>query len=323
MLKAHSLKVEFGNEKVDIPYFKIKGHKPGPSIFLSGGMHGDEINGMAVIEAFISLALDTKLADHLRGEITIIPLLNPSGFAHMQREVFEDGIDLNRSFGLEKVESLAHQMAADLTEKIFTHCEFGMDFHDAGKRSVLLPHSRIHKNEACGSTRKMGQILGTKIIVEREGHENMMAIYLNQKHQIPVLTVETGGAQILFPDFIETALQGIQNILISKDMMDGEIKLPKEQYFLHERYGVKIDTAAEIKFSTKLGDNVHAGEVIGKIYHPQSGRHESITSPMCGIIFSQWQRNQVPAEEIIYSILETEKCHVKRSTLDKFEKVEM
>ncbi len=47
-MQPHYLDVQFGERHAAIPYYEINGRHPGPHIFLSGGMRGGEINGIAV-----------------------------------------------------------------------------------------------------------------------------------------------------------------------------------------------------------------------------------------------------------------------------------
>ncbi len=150
----------------------------------------------------------------------------------------------------------------------------------------------------------------------------MMAIALNQQFHIPALTVEVGGVQSLFPDFIQLALRGIRNFLAAKKMVSGEIILPARQFLLTRRYGIKQKEAAMVKLTVKLGDEVHHNQVLGRLYFPNRLGHQEIRSPMCGFIFSLQQLNQVAAGDTLFSIVETDTCHVDRTTLNHFRELD-
>jgi predicted deacylase len=316
------LQVEYGKHSVSIPYYQIVGNQPGHHIFLSAGMHGGEINGIAVIEQFTKWAGEVNLASRLRGKITVFPVLNPSGFAHVKRQVYEDNGDLNRSFGKNPPTTFSQQIAHDLTEKLLKHCDFGIDFHDASGSAALLPHARTHQNEASGVTKEMAQVFGTRLVIERTGQPFMMAIHLKEAYDIPVLTVEIGGAQLLFPSFLEEGVQGIRNFLVAEQMIDGEIIVPSRQFFLTERYGVRWDAPGGMfRQIANLGDEVHAGDLIGVIYDPTRLAYTQVKAPMCGFVFSMQQKSQVPENRILFSILEADQCHVRRTTLDQFEEL--
>ena len=168
----------------------------------------------------------------------------------------------------------------------------------------------------------MAQLFGTRIIIEREGKPNMMAIALNQLYQTAVLTIEVGGAQRLFPDFIQIALRGIRNFLADQKMYPGDIILPNRQFILDDRYGVKQKEAAMVEFTVRLGDQVHVGDGLGELYFPQRLERREVRAPMCGFIFSLQQFNQVEAGDTLFSILEVDACHTSRTTLDHFREME-
>lgn len=321
-MELQHLSVSYLDDQVDIPYMVFEGHEEGPTCFVSGGMHGNEINGIASVERFIRALTEEGLGEGIRGKIFLFPVLNPTAFAHMQRKVFEDKHDLNRSFGYEEPSTLAQAMANELTDKVFQHCRFGIDLHDAGKGTVLTPHTRVlsgdHPDCEGGCTREMGQIFGTQLIIEREGHPHMLAPYLHRKHGVSVITVETGGAQTLFPEFIEQSLQGIKNVLIAFGMMNGEVVLPQDQFYLTKRLGFETDHAGILRVNKDLGDFVHDGEEVGSIYYPQFQKTEHLMAPMCGYLFAKWQHHQIPAGKVMYAILETKECHIERTTLDSF-----
>lgn len=319
-MQHHILQIDFQGMRLEIPYIVIKGGKEGTHIFISGGMHGNEINGIAAVGDFIKYAEDNDLKEKISGTITIIPVLNPSGFSQMTREVKEDNLDPNRAFGKTEITTFSEAMATEL-EKLLKDCDIGIDLHDAGSNTVLLPHSRVMQHEEDGCTKKMGQLFGTNIIIEREGHPHMMAVAMYQRHKVPVLTVEIGGGQTILPEFQAQALQGILNILSAYEIYQTEIKVPEEQFFLHNRFGVETNEPAEIRIDVKLGDYIHEEDEIGEIYYPITQKREKLVSPMCGYLFALWQDNQIPAHQTIYSILESKQCHVRRTTLKNFEKL--
>lgn len=320
-MTLNHLELEFEGQSLSLPYYEIEGDSKGPHVFISGGMHGDEVNGIAGVQRFLDYAEEEKIREKLKGKITVIPLLNPTGFMKMERKVAVDHVDMNRSFGIEEPTTFAEAVARELTEKILKHCKLGIDLHDAGGGTVLLPHSRVLKHEEDGCTKGMGQLFGTRIVIEREGHPNMMAVALHREHGVSVITVETGGAQQVFPDFVEQSLQGILNILVAYGLLEGEVVVPEEQYFLNKRLGVQAAEAGIIELDVELGASVHSDQKIGSIYFPASQHKQELISPMCGILFAKWHKSQIPKGKVIYAVLETEQCHVERSTLDAFEEL--
>ena len=112
---------------IDIPVHIFRAKKPGPSILLMAGMHGDEINGVEIIRQMIS----KKMLKPECGSVVAVPLINIYGFINFSRQV-PDGKDVNRSFPGSKTGSLAGRVAHSFMTEIFPQIDFGVDFHTGG-----------------------------------------------------------------------------------------------------------------------------------------------------------------------------------------------
>ncbi|MBW8881810.1 MAG: succinylglutamate desuccinylase/aspartoacylase family protein, partial [Asticcacaulis sp.] len=64
-----------------VPVIVVKGAKPGPKFLLTAGIHGDELNGIAVIQGLVR-DLDP---DSLRGTLVAVPGLNAPGLLRSTR----------------------------------------------------------------------------------------------------------------------------------------------------------------------------------------------------------------------------------------------
>ncbi|MBD3280185.1 hypothetical protein GF389_01510 [Candidatus Dojkabacteria bacterium] len=318
-MQKKSIKVKFKGHSVEIPYIVFRGKGDGPKVFLSGGIHGDEVNGPEVMRRTIEYFEKEKIEDKLNGTIYLFPLLNCSGFDHMSRGVYEDGRDLNRAFGVakSKIKSFSEQIAYELTEQLLKKCDFGIDVHDSGGNAVLLPHVRVHKFKDpkgvdCPTcSRELGQIFGTKVLLEREGQSGMLAVEMKREFNIEVLTVEIGGGQEFYINSLPEGLQGILNVLKYKKMIPGEPSVQKEQFILHERYGVKAKDSALLQLKIELGQRVDVGEEVGWLYYPKTQKKELLVSPVCGILFSKWMYNQISKDSYIFTVLDVEECNLQ------------
>lgn len=322
----HFLKIQLAKTKgIKIPYKIFEGEKAGPTFVISGGMHGDELNGIALVKKLIDYCTRHKIEKTLHGKLIILPILNPTGFEKKRRTVQYDKKDLNRSFN-RKEKSPSNIIANALVKEIYSQADYAIDCHDSGRRNVLIPHARIHDSQrtTCKKcTRNMAQAFGSKIIIEREGKAGMIAVEMERKFNLPVLTIETGGALKLFDNFVNKGLDGIINILRFYGMLPGEVKIPNKQYFLKYRFGIKAPATGIMKFTKKLGQRVHLGDKIGELYIPMRNRTIDLISPMCGLLFSIQYGESVAKDEIVYSVLEDRKCHVKRRrTASMFEEVQ-
>ena len=89
-----------------MPVVVIHGKKEGPTVWLSGAVHGDELNGVEIIRRIILQVAPKELA----GTILAVPVVNVFGLANGDRYL-PDRRDLNRSFPGSTKGSLAARLA--------------------------------------------------------------------------------------------------------------------------------------------------------------------------------------------------------------------
>ena len=128
------------NQRIDVNIARLPSHSnidltvtvarsvnPGPVVLLSGGLHGDEINGIEIVRRIIEQGINVPSC----GTIICIPIINIYGFIHFSRYV-PDGKDVNRSFPGNKNGSLASRVANYLMTNIIPKIDYGIDFHTGG-----------------------------------------------------------------------------------------------------------------------------------------------------------------------------------------------
>lgn len=293
---------------IEVPVKLAEGLKPGPVAFVSGGMHGNELNGIELAHRFWRSFERDQLVQKLKGTLIFLPILNVSGFLNKRRRVIYDKRDLNRSFGVgNPTSSIAAYIAQTLLEQVVKRCQFGIDLHDSGRTNVLLPHTRVHRQDSVG-TQELGSLFGTDIVMVRDGAPGMLALAAQRAYQIPVVTVEVGGAMILWDEFLNRGIQGIKNLLVHQGMLSGKLVLPPKQFFLEGRQGYDAPCEGIARVFWHLGDTVKAGDVLAEVYNPVTGQTETILSEYCGVVFSRRMQARVDAEDEVLAVMEFETC---------------
>ncbi|MFW6000448.1 MAG: deacylase, partial [Halorubrum sp.] len=79
-----------------LPVAVANGSTDGPTLWLTGGVHGDEATGVAVVHDAIA-ALGDCLAD-LAGAVVAVPVVSPAGLRRNARETYYADEDPNRHF---------------------------------------------------------------------------------------------------------------------------------------------------------------------------------------------------------------------------------
>lgn len=104
----------------------IHGRRPGPTLFISAAIHGDEIIGVEIARRL----LRAPQLDRIKGTLLVIPIVNSIGFLNHSRYL-PDRRDLNRSFPGTDRGSLASRLAYLFRKEIVERANFGIDLQSA------------------------------------------------------------------------------------------------------------------------------------------------------------------------------------------------
>jgi|GEM_PF-2477419 len=116
----------------------IHGRRPGPGVFVTAGIHGDEVIGVEIVRRLLSLPALAALA----GTLIAIPIVNAFGFLNLSRYL-PDRRDLNRCFPGSAGGSMAGRLADLLTREVVARADLGIDLHSAAVHRTNLPQIRV------------------------------------------------------------------------------------------------------------------------------------------------------------------------------------
>jgi len=122
---------------IDIPVYVFNAKKPGPTILVQAGLHGDEINGIEIVRRMLA----EKRFKVNKGAVIAVPILNIFGFIHFSRDV-PDGKDVNRSFPGTKSGSMASRIAYHYVNEIMHQIDYSIDLHTGGGQRHNFPQIR-------------------------------------------------------------------------------------------------------------------------------------------------------------------------------------
>ncbi len=81
-------------EPETLPCIVVNGVEDGPTLWVTGSIHGNEVTGLAVCQDIVH----DGLADHLAGRLVSISNLNPAGLRRNWRQSYYNNDDPNRKF---------------------------------------------------------------------------------------------------------------------------------------------------------------------------------------------------------------------------------
>jgi len=292
------------------PVYVVHGKKPGPVLFLSGAIHGDEINGVEIIRRILNM----KSINRLQGTLVAVPVVNIFGFISQTRYL-PDRRDLNRSFPGSEKGSLAGRIANLFLSEIVSRCTHGIDLHTAAVHRDNFPQIRAVLDDP--EIDRMAMAFGSPVIINTtlsQGTLRNAAATLG----IPVIVYEAGEALRFNEMAIRAGVKGVIATMRELSMF-AKVKSSKKKitpFVAHSSYWVRAPKSGILRASRALGEQVDSGEQLGVISDPFGVEEEIVSATTKGIIIGRTNIPLVTEGEALFHIARF------KNTGDVLEKVE-
>lgn len=286
----------YTDSSVNLPVYIIRGKKPGPTIFISAAVHGDELNGIEIIRRLICLK-GFKLS---KGTLIAVPMVNVYGVINQSRYM-PDRRDLNRSFPGSSKGSLAARVANIFIKEIVSHCDFGIDLHTGAIHRSNLPQVRADLSDP--ETLELAKVFGVPVIL----HSNVLDGSLREaavNSATKVLLYEAGEA-LRFDEFsIRLGIKGIVNILRHLQMMPKKraAKKPVTHFIANNSGWVRATASGIVTHYFNLGAQVKKSEILADIGGPYGERLGQVVANKGGVIIGKQNIPLVQEGEAMYHI---------------------
>jgi len=199
-------------EPVAVPITVVRG-APGPALFVTATVHGDELNGVGVLRAL----LDDTDWRALQGTLIAVPVANVPGFLAQDRRM-PDRRDLNRTFPGNRRGSLTSRLAEMLFREVIRKSHFGIDLHTAGRERTNYPHVRA--DLASPQVAALARWFGCALVVAGRGPERSLR-RAAVKAGVPTIVYEAGSPLRFERPLIEIGVAGVLNVLSGLGMLAG------------------------------------------------------------------------------------------------------
>ena len=288
--KIHKLWLALGQDafsnSIKIPVLIAKGSSEGPVLGLTAALHGNELNGIPIIQKLFD-ELDVV---NLKGTLIAVPGLNPAAIFNDKRR-FIDQEDLNRNFPGKANGNRSQQMAYQIDQKIISLFDFHVDMHTASFGRVNSMYARADmENDTLAA---MAKLQVPDIILSNKGKPSfgagssitMRASAISK--EIHSITVEYGNPQVYQPEMIGRGKTGILNLMHWLKMTEGKIVMVEPKVVCSKSYWIYIDTGGLLEIPVELNQKVTQGELIGILKNPFGDVIKEYVAPEDGIVIGK------------------------------------
>ena len=289
----------FDYTEMVIPVEVIRGKSPGPVLFVSAAIHGDELNGIEIIKRLLARK---SIGSSMHGTLITVPIVNIFGFNNNSRYL-PDRRDLNRCFPGSPTGSLGSQMANIFMREIVEKSTHGIDLHTGAIHRTNLPQIRAQLDDR--ETVELARAFGVTVAINSSIRDGSLRQAAAEKG-IPMLLFEGGEALRFEEKVIKTGVNGILSVMRSIGMIrTGKQRKPhtvKEVFTAFSSQWVRAPHSGALRVRKKIGSMVHEGELLGTLSDPYGDAVVPVCSSQKGIIIGMTMIPLVNQGDALFNI---------------------
>ena len=261
-----------------MPVVLVHGSKPGPTIWLSGAVHGDELNGIEIVRQILS-HLKPK---ELRGTVIAAPIVNVFGVTLSSRYL-PDRRDLNRSFPGSKRGSLASRIAQLFTKQVIARSDIGIDYHTGSGGRDNLPQVRGDLDDP--ATREIARAFHAPLMLHAKPRSGSLRATARKQGKA-ALIFEGGEAGRFDNHVIEIGVAGGLRVMRHRGMIAAAPAAEGPALSSRSSKWTRTSRSGFSRVLVELGDTIEEGQVLAKISNSISRRTTLIRSRRPGVVIA-------------------------------------
>ena len=299
---------------VNLSVHVVHGKKPGPVMFVSAAVHGDEVIGVEIVRRL----LKAPALKRLKGTLLCVPIVNAFGFISQSRYL-PDRRDLNRSFPGSPKGSLANQLAHLFMTEVVQRCDVGIDLHSAAQHRTNLPQIRV--SDEGERALELADAFGAPVVLQssyREGSLRMAA----HAAGVDVLVYEAGEA-LRFDEFAaRVGVKGVLRVMKAlamigpKSVSDTRTK----PHFANSSHWMRAPRGGMLRAFRTIGDSVQTGDIIGVVSDPIGDDESELVVNTGGVIIGRTNMPGVHQGDALFHIAHVRRVGAVQRFMDQAEK---
>jgi predicted deacylase len=266
----------------DIPIFLINGTRAGPTLVVTGGIHGAEY---ASIEAALRLGRILQ-PDILRGRVIIVPIVSMP--MYKARSIYVsplDGLNINRVFPGNAEGKPTEQLANWIFENVIQQGNYYVDLHGGDLNEYLVPFTLYQKfgdPRVDKTSLEMARVFGIKYLVSSEVKGSTVSAAAQVG--IPGILTEAGGAGDWRHEWITAHTEGLDRLMRHLKMLPGPEPEPLPTQIMDQMAWLRSEHDGCWYAKVNVGDTVTKGQDLGHVADFAGNILQPVTAPLDGTV---------------------------------------
>ena len=294
-----------------VPVLAARGAKPGATFVVTGGVHGDEYEGMEAIYRTFEM-LDPQ---QMRGTMIGVPVVTLPAFWLGTRMNPLDARNLARVFPGAATGSPSEQLADAILQRVLRHATLYIDLHSAGRNYHMLTlcgycSAGSQATRAAEAARRFG----APVIWEHPSVSPGRTVSATLELGIPSLYAEAYGGGHVRPDDISTYTLGLANLLEMLEICQPTAATPIRRQSMRVSGSGDLDQALNCTCSgmffgcRTIGDRVKQGDDLGVVRGLDGRVLETVRVAEGGVLVLLRATPRIFAGELVAALANEDRC---------------
>ena len=263
----------------------------GPTVLVTGGIHGDEYEG-----PFAIARLAQELEDAgLNGRILLVPVVNPHARLSGSRCTLDDGLNLARCFPGNPDGSETERLACAVFSHLVSMADCVLDLHSGGVEYRFLPVAGFYGEiDQANPSYAAARAFGLSALWQLPETPGVLSSEARKAGKIAA-GFEYLGAGQLSSAGVDSYVSGIKRCLAHW----GVISPLPDAMGIQRCYGgdwLMSRSSGIFVAAADLGDAVAAGDVLARIEDVRGQTLQDFTAPASGVILGLRSKAYIPAD---------------------------
>ncbi|WP_276272631.1 succinylglutamate desuccinylase/aspartoacylase family protein [Haloarcula litorea] len=305
-----------------LPVLLAEGTGDGPTLWVTAGVHGDELTGVAAAQDL----LDDRLPDRLAGDLVVVPTVNPAGLRRTSRESYYHGDDPNRYFPDPDADQYRPPRVQQRIDEALFDAVTGdedapvtdaaadalLDLHTAhvGSLPFVIRDRTLYgdrRDEAAAEALRddlaaLADALGLPVVTEYtdpeytgEGLHRSLTGAVTNEAGVPALTVELGTHSVVDETERARGVAAVYRALVNLGALDTlpgwvpdtEPITSGVDYRLRRAVHPHTDTAGLVRHRVAVGDVLTEGDPVADVVSPHGEVRATVATDHDGVVLGR------------------------------------
>jgi predicted deacylase len=289
-----------------IPVLVAESRRPGPVVWLTACIHGDEVGGTAIVHDVFARLRKQGLG---RGSVHAFPLINSMGFENVSRYLNTDREDLNRCFPGHPKGSMGEQIARRLYDTILKSApSLVIDIHNDWVQSIphilLDPLQAYPDGKVARRTLELARAAGLLLVEDSDVFHPLRNTLAGAVLDagVPSYTIEAGGAYAVVEAGVAAGTNAVLSTLQTMEMIEWFtlVAPPAGKKPLRYTNRPLCSSSGLIRFHVHPGEEIRQGQLLAEVFSAFGSREESLLATADGFVLGLEDHARVlPGREVI------------------------